>query len=392
MMFSHGLGGSRNAYSYIVGSLASYGIVMIAPDHRDSSAPVSYIRATERSPARMIKYCRFSHEPCQEVYDARDEQLRIRLWELGLIHDAILKIDNGNCPKNLDPNSSYRWRRNVNEVLDMFADRLDVHQPGSIIWAGHSFGAATIVQLIKSTFWFCDPEKAAMEGYTPLFAPSRESSIARQIRPSSTVILLDMWCLPLQSPSTHWLWEKPMPAYSPGGPGGKVMLTILSEAFFKWSGNLNDTRRILSPPATFTSPNAYVHFFYAPSSAHLSQSDFGILFPWSIRRFLKVEDPERIVKLNVRAILQRLRENGHIVADTSVLDMDDEETAGQDKPIATIRKSHGADPRILDRKGGISGWIPINPTLEMDEDGLVEESRTLSDEVGETEVLGEVRM
>jgi len=183
-----------------------------------------------------------------------------------------------------------------------------------------------------------------------------------------------------------------MPAYSPGGPGGKVMLTILSEAFFKWSGNLNDTRRILSPPATFTSPNAYVHFFYAPSSAHLSQSDFGILFPWSIRRFLKVEDPERIVKLNVRAILQRLRENGHIVADTSVLDMDDEETAGQDKPIATIRKSHGADPRILDRKGGISGWIPINPTLEMDEDGLVEESRTLSDEVGETEVLGEVRM
>jgi platelet-activating factor acetylhydrolase len=182
-----------------------------------------------------------------------------------------------------------------------------------------------------------------------------------------------------------------MPAYSPGGPGGKVMLTILSEAFFKWSSNLNDTRHILSPPATFTSLNPYAHFFYAPSSAHLSQSDFGILFPWSIRRFLKVEDPERIVKLNVRAILQSLRENGHIVADTSVFDMD-EETAGQDKAILTARKSHGVDSRILDRKGGISGWMPISPAPETDEDGLVEESRTLSDEVDETGVLGEVRM
>ena len=391
MMFSHGLGGSRNAYSYILGSLASYGIVVIAPDHRDSSAPVSYIRATDRSPARTVMYRRVSHEPSQAVYDSRDEQLRIRMWELGLIHDAILKIDNGNCPKNLDPNSSYRWRRNVNEVLDMFVNRLDVHRPGSIIWAGHSFGAATTVQFIKSTFWHCDPEKAAMEGYSPLFAPSRESSIARQIRPSSSVVLLDMWCLSLRSPSTRWLWEKPMPAYAPGGPGGKVMLTILSEAFFNWSGNLNDTRRILNPPTTYTSLKPYPHFFYPPSSAHLSQSDFGILFPWSIRRFLKVEDPERIVKLNVRAILQSLRENGHIVADTSAFDME-EETADRDKAASAGRQSHRVDARILDRKGGISGWLPISPALEQYEEDMTEERRTPSDAIDETEVVGEVRI
>jgi platelet-activating factor acetylhydrolase len=176
-----------------------------------------------------------------------------------------------------------------------------------------------------------------------------------------------------------------MPAYAPGGSGGKVMLTILSEAFFNWNGNLNDTRRILNPPFTFTSPKPYAHFFYSPSSAHLSQSDFGILFPWSIRRFLKVEDPERIVKLNVRAILQSLRENGHIVADTSALHME-EETAERDKATS------GADPRILDRKGGISGWLPISPELEADEEGVVDESRTPSDEIDETEVLGEVRI
>lgn len=390
MVFSHGLGGSRNAYSFILGSLASYGIIIIAVDHRDKSAPISYIRATEQSPARIVRYQRYSHEPSQDVYEARDEQLKIRLYELGLVHDAIVKIANGNCPKNLDPNSSYRWRRNVNEVLDMFADRLDVHRPGSIIWAGHSFGAATIVQLLKSTFWLCDPEKAAMEGYAPLFTPSRESRIGCQITPHSTVVLLDMWCLPLRSSSTRWLWGKPMPAYAPGGPGGKAILAVLSDAFFKWSGNLNDSRRALNPPESFGKRKPATKFFYAPSSAHLSQSDFGVLFPWLIRRVLKVEEPDRIVKLNVRAILQTLRDNGHVVADTSKADM---EEGAQDVNDASVNSSSTRqDWRILDAKGGIRGWVPVSPALEPEEESVVHESTTPANEIDETEVLGEVRI
>jgi len=389
MVFSHGLGGSRNAYSFILGSLASYGIVVIAPDHRDQSAPISYIRATEQSPARIIHYHRHSHEPSQEVYEARDEQLRIRLYELGLIHDAIVKIANGQCPKNLDPNSSYRWRRNVNEVLDMFENRLDVDRPGSIIWAGHSFGSATTVQLLKSTFWLCDPEKAAMEGYTPLFTPSRESSLGRQITPRSTVILLDMWCLPLKSPSTRWLWQKPMPSYAAGGSGGDAILSVISDAFQKWSGNLNDTRRILNPPEMQGSAKPSPKYFYPPSSAHLSQSDFGVLFPFVIRRVLKVEEPERIVKLNVRAILQSLRDNGHIVADTSKLDMEEED---EQQASRFPNLSGRQDWRILDPQGGIRGWVPVSPALQLEDETVEDESRTPADEIDETEVLGEVRI
>lgn len=360
-----------------------------ANPNSDKSAPISYIRATQLSPARSVNYQRYSHEPSQDVYDARDEQLKIRLYELGLVHDAIVKIANGNCPKNLDPNSSYRWRRNVNEVLDMFEGRLGVLRPGSIIWAGHSFGAATTVQLLKSTCWLCDPEKASMEGYTPLFTPSRESSIGRQITPQSSVILLDMWCLPLRSPSTRWLWEKPLPAYAPGGPGGEAILTVLSEAFFKWRGNLNDTRRALNPPETVSKRMPSPKFFYPPSSAHLSQSDFGVLFPWLIRRVLKIEEPERIVRLNVRAILQALRDNGHVVADTSKTDMDEDEQADKDTPS---RSTFRQDWRILDKKGGIRGWVPISPGLEPEEETVVDESMPPADEVDETEVLGEVRI
>jgi platelet-activating factor acetylhydrolase len=393
VVFSHGLGGSRNAYSFLLGSLASYGIVVIAPDHRDGSAPISYIRATEKTPAKTIPYRKYSHTPSQEVYDARDEQLRTRLWELGLIHDAIVKIDDGNCPRNLDPNSSYRWRKNVNEVLDMFVGRLSVQQPGSIIWAGHSFGAATTVQFVKSTFYQIDPEKAALENYTPLFTPSKSSTLFKQITPNSPCILLDMWCLSFRSEATRWLWEKPMPCFASSGPGGSALLTVLSEGFSKWSGNLNDTKRTLAPPPTLrdenqSKPNA--RMFYSATAAHLSQSDFGILFPFMIKRFLKVDDPERILRLNVRAILQAMRDNGYQVADTSKADM--EEVLGDGEQSRPMCASKAQDWRILDTNGAVQGWHAISPGVESDEASIESQSKAPQDEMDETEVLGEVRI
>lgn len=51
-------------------------------------------------------------------------------------------------------------------------------------------------------------------------------------------------------------------------------------------------------------------FFYALKSAHLSQSDFGVLFPRAIRR---AEEPVRILELNVRAAVQWLREAGFVL-------------------------------------------------------------------------------
>src|ERR1700712_2504332 len=182
VVFSHGLGGSRNAYSHICGSLASHGIVVMAADHRDSSAPISYIRATEKTEARAVGYLKLSHTPSPEVYQARDRQLKIRLWELGLLHDAIVKIDLGKCPENLDPNTIHKGKRT--EIINIFKDQLDLHQPGSIIWAGHSFGATTMVQFMKSVYHGPPPsEKGAMD--EALFEASRSSDIAKQITSSS---------------------------------------------------------------------------------------------------------------------------------------------------------------------------------------------------------------
>jgi platelet-activating factor acetylhydrolase len=387
MVFSHGLGGSRNAYSHICGSLASHGIIVVASDHRDQSAPVSYIRATSKTPARILDYKRYSHTPSPEVYEGRDEQLKIRLWELGLIHDAILKIDCGQAPENLDPNS-VTWRKNdTNNVLAMFGASMDVHRPGSIIWAGHSFGACMIVQLLKSTFW--GPAKGEKAVNNPLFSPEADSSLSKQITPKSPAILLDMWCLPLQSPQTKELWEKPMPCYAPGGPGGRGVLAILSEAFYKWTGNMSATTMALTSNVPGDSRPA-PRFFYPTTSAHLSQSDFGILFGWLIKRVLKTEQPpERYIKLNTRAILEVLRENNYEVAGTSATDQEEELQPG--KELLVTGAKHTGDWKILDINSDIPGWNAINVDRPSSTSGSPVRNRSPSaSSAVETEVMGEV--
>ncbi|KAL9596365.1 MAG: hypothetical protein Q9219_005843 [cf. Caloplaca sp. 3 TL-2023] len=353
MVFSHGLGGTKNAYSHLLGSLSSHGIVVIAPDHRDGSAPLSLIHDKFGSTPRPIEYRSISHRQSPEVEQARDDQLRIRLWELGLIHEALLKIDRGEPLSNTVAADSVGTAGN----LAMFSSSLDVHNPGSIGWAGHSFGAATVVQLVKSVF-YC-PTKLTPSSYQPLFQPSKSSQLAHQITPFSPVSLLDLWCMPLLSSSTRWLNELPLPSYASNGPGGSNLIAILSEAFFKWESNLKQLKRAVSEDPSLGTPSNSHHpapyIFYPVSSAHLSQSDFGILFPWFTKKAFKAQDPARTLRLNTRAILEVMRRNGVEVADTSALDM--EESIPSSK---TAQGALGQDPKILGRDGSVKGWIALD--------------------------------
>ena len=245
MIFSHGLAGNRNAYSHLVGSVASHGMIVIAPEHRDGSCPITYVRdaskastATEKAPAkkskRTIDYHRIPHTPSPEVEAGRTAQLKIRLWELGCVHDALLKIDEGANVHNLNSSAA---------SLSEFSKIMQVREPGSIVFAGHSFGAASITQLVKSTFY--SPENStAPADYHPIFTPSPASAIAQQITPNTSIILLDIWCLPLRAASVRWLWNKPMPCYTPDGPGGSALLLVESETFFKWRVHLKATKRL----------------------------------------------------------------------------------------------------------------------------------------------------
>lgn len=158
-------------------------------------------------------------------------------------------------------------------------------------------------------------------------------------------------------------------------------MAILSEAFFKWRGNLTQTKRVLSwdpsteHPAALTKPGPQI--FYPVSSAHLSQSDFGILFPRVTKMVFKADDPERTLRLNTRAILQVMRLNGIEVADTSRRDMEEEEEHAVEKRPNGVHNGHvngvvakhdgspaKQDWKILATDGSVHGWI----SLSVDED------------------------
>jgi platelet-activating factor acetylhydrolase len=76
------------------------------------------------------------------------------------------------------------------------------------------------------------------------------------------------------------------------------------------------------------------HMFFIQRSQHFNQSDFGILFPWIAKRVTKAEEPERILELNVRAMVQVIRESGI-------------EIPGDD------------DKEILDKEGDVRRWINV---------------------------------
>jgi platelet-activating factor acetylhydrolase len=321
---------------------------------------------------RRVEYKKVAHQASTEVYEARDEQLRVRLWELGLIHDALLKIDERIALSNVaEDHKKHRG-------LTMFANKLAVQEPGSISFAGHSFGAATMVQFVKSTFYRSGGEDP---NYRPLFTPSDNSSIVKQVTPASPVILLDLWTLPIQSPATTWLRKHPMPCYH-SREGGSSLLAILSEAFYKWSTNLNETKKIVAKPTSAENPNKDQpgpHIFYPISSAHLSQSDFGVLFPWLTTKVFGAKEPERVLRLNARAILQLLRNNKIEVASTSAEDLE----------VSKSSIDQFQDEKILSKtKDSVRGWVNLGTDPEARVNGKV--IKGPMNAVVEGEVLGEM--
>lgn len=365
LIFAHGLGGSRNAYSHLLASLASHGVIAIATDHRDGSAPLSIIRNIDGARTKVVEYLPLPHMQSPVVEDGRDKQLRLRLYELGTIYEALRKIDLGEHLTNIASQESAETNMDSAEAhLSMFASMLDVHTPGRVSWSGHSFGAATMVQLFKSVFYRTESYSASSY---KLFDPLESSSISWQITPESHLSLLDLWCSPLRSSKTSWLWDRPLPCYSRSGPGGSNLVAILSESFFKWQANLDLTKHIVFPPlgnsdlsATGFAPP---HAFHRLASAHISQSDFGLLSPWLTKRFLKADEPIRTLGLNARAILEVMRRGGIEVEPISSTEME-EDAVTNDATKEHKQVYDGHDHRILAKDGCLKGWVAVEPPGE----------------------------
>jgi platelet-activating factor acetylhydrolase len=163
MIFSHGLGGSRNTYSQWCGSIASYGVVVAAIEHRDGSAPVSVVHAESKS-QYTVPYRRIAEYNDQtKVY--RTSQLAQRTYEVSRLVTLLRDINGG---KVVDVNHDKRT------ALERFKGSLNIKK-GELIMSGHSFGAATTVAV-------CKDKEIAEAGY-----PLKDEFKA--------AIMLDIWML-----------------------------------------------------------------------------------------------------------------------------------------------------------------------------------------------------
>lgn len=336
MIFSHGVAGTRNTYSHLLSSIASHGIVVFALEHRDGSAPITFIsRKTklgnvisqipeiletqpEKAPEEgdlavewtEIKHKAHAHQFHAESELGRDTQLEIRCRELGELYDTIKYMgeisDHVSESKIGNDFHAEKAVDSTDVILRELCSRIDLDH---LIWSGHSFGAATIVQFLKSC------RNTADRASQPLFDPHPNHSLAgsRTLHSGTAVILFDIWCVPLVSVRTIPLAAQHLPSRP---------LVILSEEFRNLKVNVQALRRFLSssekasaktesaslsldrPAATSEDPTV----FSIRSSAHISQSDIGLLFPSLTRLIYKSASPKVILELNVRAAISFLRE------------------------------------------------------------------------------------
>ena len=135
VVFSHGMGCSRFAYSRICTDIASHGFVVAATEHREGSAALSF--TMERGQKVWIPHRRVSEE--EKEYSVRNSQLQLRISEIIRTLNLMEELEKGSNVSNvLEDRSEYD--------LSMFRNSLDISNP---IMAGHSYGGATTLMALS---------------------------------------------------------------------------------------------------------------------------------------------------------------------------------------------------------------------------------------------------
>ncbi|TIA91478.1 hypothetical protein E3P81_01958 [Wallemia ichthyophaga] len=164
IIFSHGLGGQRRMYSHLCGSLASHGYIVCAVEHRDGSAPTSWVypplnnRSEQGSPRSVTWYdwkqVKFEDPSKEESHvPLRDEQLDFRLRELEMTWKHLKRIAAGQGAASELMNHRKKVSGAAGQVnWDSFARCMDADR--DVTFMGHSFGGATICRVATKSDGF----------------------------------------------------------------------------------------------------------------------------------------------------------------------------------------------------------------------------------------------
>merc|ERR1719391_476312 len=171
VVFSHGLGCNRYAYSKICYDLCSEGYVVASVEHRDGSA----CHSTYFSDQRMHQIAHMQVEKEMNEYTERNNQANHRREEVNRTLQMILRLNEGIQLDNVLENEQ-------GYDLSDFTGKLDT---GEIYLMGHSFGGCTALftasqhKLFKGIIcmdpWMFPVSKEKFSVNTPVLLISTES-------------------------------------------------------------------------------------------------------------------------------------------------------------------------------------------------------------------------
>ncbi|GAA5827062.1 hypothetical protein JCM11251_002228 [Rhodosporidiobolus azoricus] len=278
VIFSHGLSGTRTSCSAWCTQIASQGYIVAAIEHRDGTAPISVVRLGDGK-ERVVDYIKAQehlvypdgHTPLTEL-EFRSPQLSLRLAEIREAVHIMRRINDGEGAKVAEEN---RRKDNggegvVGKWLGGWKGRVGLE--GKMIMAGHSFGAATTIQALRSsTSQLPFTRGIALDPWVDPIPPA----------PSSAE--------PGSSPTKAATRESEPAATASAGKGdkgdGKVpldvkvpLLIINSEAFTLWRVHYKLVRGIAEAVK-----GGRGWLMSVVGSVHTSFTDLPILFPFMSR-------------------------------------------------------------------------------------------------------------
>ncbi|PWN28798.1 hypothetical protein BDZ90DRAFT_211047, partial [Jaminaea rosea] len=305
IVFSHGLAGSRLAYSQYCSELASQGIVVAAIEHRDGSGIASVVRppiypqlarkdqSAENAqqskhsskpwkrghPKAAVPYFTFEAvglrsfptDPSEREVGMRQAQLAMRCAEIEECLHVLKRIAEGDgaavakeSTRSLTSKLGGRphTRKGLpgslledESNLKCWAGKIDVDYPAL---AGHSFGGATALELLRGP----DP-------------------------PFPFAMILDPWVEPLIIDDSE-----PRPLRAP-------VYVMNSESFTLWGSHFDKVKR-LAGDAQHANRENRGWLMTLAGSEHLSFSDYPLLLP---RIFRTTISPRSAIEIYTRATL-----------------------------------------------------------------------------------------
>jgi len=249
------LGGCRFLYTNVCCELASWGFLVVALEHRDSSACNTYYYESKTHAEKDERTTlEFKHVKLgKEHYTRRNEQIKIKSEECSKSLDFLMNLQRGNVPYNVLQDVPWHKNMDVQFGLDSFVGNLDVD---SMCMMGHSFGAATALYTLSK-------------------------------RPELKVgILLDPWMFPVKNEKLEEKVTQP--------------LLFINTQTFHIDANVEAMSKLthLKESKMYT----ILH------TTHESQTDSVLLVGYWLNWFMKKLDPLLALRINNALILKFLNE------------------------------------------------------------------------------------